>query len=92
MLVAKVVVTGWVAGGPLRSVREGDLWEDIARIQYPSLGEGAEGVSLGAVHMEGVQVRVQVECGREEVNDGEKDGERQNEEATRNGRSNAHHG
>ena len=65
----------------------------IARGQYSSLGEGAAGVSLGAVHMEeGVQVRVQVECGREEVNNGEKHGERQNEEATRNARSNAHHG
>ena len=42
----------------------------IAREQYSSSGEGAAGVSLGAVHMEeGVQVRVQVECGREEVND-----------------------
>ena len=41
---------------------------------------------------EEVQVRVQVECGREEVNNGEKHGERQKEEATRNGRSNAHHG
>ena len=65
----------------------------FARGQYSSLGESAAGVSLGAVVMEeGVQVRVQVECRREEVNDGEKHGERQNEEATRNGRSNAHHG
>ena len=65
----------------------------IDREQYSSLGEGAAGVSLGALHMEeGVQVRVQVEVGREEVNDGEKHGERQNEEATKNGRSNAHHG
>ena len=47
----------------------------IAREQYSSLGEGAASVSLGAVHMEeGVQVRAQVECGREEVNDGEKHG------------------
>ena len=46
----------------------------IARGQYSSLGAGAAGVSLGVVHMEGgAQVRVQVECGREEVNDGEKD-------------------
>ena len=46
-------------------------------------------IGLGAVHTgEGVQVRVQVECGREEVNDGE----RLNEETTKNGRSNAHHG
>ena len=65
----------------------------IGKGQYSSLGEGAAGVSLGSVHMEeGVQVRVQVECGSEEVHDGEKHGERQNEEATRNGRSNAHHG
>ena len=60
--------------------------------QDSSIGEGAAGVPLGAVHMEGgVQVSVQVACGREEVNDGEKHGERLNEEATRNGRSNAHH-
>ena len=37
-------------------------------------GEGAAGVSFGAVHMEGVQVRVQVECGRE-VEDGERNTE-----------------
>ena len=37
-------------------------------MQYSSSGEGAAVVSLGAVHIEeGVQVRVQVECGREEV-------------------------
>ena len=61
--------------------------------QYSSLCEGAASVSLGAVHMEeGVQVRVQAECGREEANDGEKHGERQNEEATKNGWSDAHHG
>ena len=65
----------------------------IARVQCSSSGEGAAGVSLGAVHMaEGVRVRVQVECGREEVNDGEKHGERQNEEASKKGLSNAHHG
>ena len=52
-----------------------------------------EGVPLGEVHMEeGVQVRVQVECGREEQGEGETHGEIQNEEATGNGRSNAHHG
>ena len=45
----------------------------IARVQYSSSGEGAAGLSLGAVHMEeGVQVRVQVEVGREEVGDREK--------------------
>ena len=43
------------------------------QVQYSSLGEGAAVVSLGAVDMEeGEQVRVQVECGREEVNNGEK--------------------
>ena len=47
-------------------------------MQYFSLGEGAAVVSLGAVDMEeGLQVRVQVECGREEVNNGEKAGEGQ---------------
>ena len=52
----------------------------IARVQYSSLGEGAASVSLGVVHMEeGLSVRVQVECGREEVGDREKHGERQNE-------------
>ena len=56
------------------------------------LGEVAAGLSLGAVHMEeGVQVRVQVEVGREEVDDGEKHGERQNED-TSNRQSTAHHG
>ena len=61
--------------------------------QYSSLCEGAAVLTLGVVDVEdGVQVRVKVECGREEVNDGEKHGERQNEEATRNRRSNAHHG
>ena len=63
----------------------------IARRQYSSLGEGEEVVSIGAVHMgDKVHVRVQVECGRDEVNDGEKYGERQNEEATKNRRSKAH--
>ena len=61
------------------------------REQYSSLGEGAAGVSLGAVHMEGVPVRVQVGCGREEVGDREKHGERQNED-TSNKQSTAHHG
>ena len=76
-VVAVVVVGGWF----------------FARVQYSSLGEGATSVSLGAVHMEeGVRVRVQADCGGEEVNDGEKHGERQNEKATKNRRSNAHHG
>ena len=61
----------------------------FARVQYSSLGEGAENVSLGAVHMEeGVQIRVQVECGGEEQGDSEKHRERQNE----NRQSTAHHG
>ena len=55
----------------------------IARVQDSSLCEGAAGVSLGAVHMEGrVQVRVQVEVGREEQGEGETHGESQNEEQT----------
>ena len=64
----------------------------FARVQYYSFGEVAAGVSLGAVHMkDGAQVRVQVECGREEAEDGEKHGERQNED-TGNRQSTAHHG
>ena len=64
----------------------------VARGQYSSLGERAAGVSLGAVQREeGVQVIVQVECGREEVDKGEKHGERQNED-TSNRQSTAHHG
>ena len=49
-----------------------NLWEGVNSVngQDSSLGEGAAAVSLGAVLMEeGVQVRVQVECGREEVED-----------------------
>ena len=40
----------------------------------------------------GVQVRVQVEVGREKQGEGETHGESQNEETTRNKRSTAHHG
>ena len=48
---------------------------------------------LGVVHMEeGVQVRVQVKVEREEQSEGETHGKGQNEEATRNKRSTAHHG
>ena len=66
--------------------------EDVAREQYSSLCEGAAGVSLGAVHMEeGVQVRVQVECGIEKAGDRKEHGERQNED-TSNRQSTAHHG
>ena len=50
------------------------------------------GYSLSFVHMEGVQVRVLVEVGREEVGDRETHGESQNEEATKNRLSIAHHG
>ena len=50
-------------------------------------------IALAFVHMEeGVQVRVHVEVGREEIGEGETHGESQNEEATRNKRSTAHHG
>ena len=53
----------------------------IARVQYSSLGESAAFVSLGAVDMEeGVRIRVQVECGREEVNNGEKQEKDKHEE------------
>ena len=45
----------------------------IAMGQYSSLCGGAAVLTLGVVDMEdGVRGRVQVECGREEVNDGEK--------------------
>ena len=64
-----------------------------ARKQDSSVGGGAGVICLGAVHMEeGVQVRVQVEVGREEAGEGETHGESQNEDATRNKRSTAHHG
>ena len=53
----------------------------IAKGQYSSFGEGAAGLSVGVVHMEErVQVREQIECGREEEDVGEKHGERQNED------------
>ena len=53
----------------------------IARVQHSSLGEGAAVVSLGAVVMEeGVLGRVQVVCGREEVNNGEKQEKDKHEE------------
>ena len=45
----------------------------IAMGQYSSLCEGAAVLTLGVVDIgDGVPGRVQVECGREEVNDGEK--------------------
>ena len=41
--------------------------------QYSSLCDGAAVLTLGVVDIgDGVPRRVQVECGREEVNDGEK--------------------
>ena len=56
-----------------------------AREQDSSVGGSAGVICLGVVHREeGVQVRVQVEVGREEQGDGETHGESQNKEATRN--------
>ena len=59
-----------------------------AREQGSSIGGGASNVCLGVVHMEEkVQVRVQVEVGREEQSEGEthgKESEARNREATRN--------
>ena len=52
------------------------------REQDSSVGEGAGVICLGAVHMEGVQDRVQVEMGREEQSEGETHGKSQNEEPT----------
>ena len=58
-----------------------------AREQDSSVGGGTRNNCLGVVHMEeGVQVRVQVEVGREEQSDGETHGKSQNEETTRNKR------
>ena len=60
--------------------------------QYSSLCEGAAVVSLDAVDIgEEVLVSVQVECGREEVNNREKQ-EKDKHEQTDNERSNTHHG
>ena len=64
-----------------------------ARGQDSSIGGDAVYDCRGVVHMEeGIQVRVQVEVGREEQGEGETHGESQNEETTRNKRSTAHHG
>ena len=58
-----------------------------AREQDSSVGGGTGNNCLGGVHMEeGVQVRVQVEVGREEQRDRETHGKGQSEEATRNKR------
>ena len=57
---------------------------------YSSLRECAAVLTLGGVDIEdGVPGRDQVECGREEVNDGEKHEGGQNEDQQR---SNTHHG
>ena len=58
----------------------------IATGRCSLFGEGAAVISLDAVHMEGVQVRMQIEVGREEVNDGENHGEGQNEDQQRSSR------
>ena len=63
-----------------------------AREQDSSVGGDAGNDCLSVVHMEGVQVRVQVEVGREEQGEGERHRESQNEETMRNKRSTAHHG
>ena len=56
-----------------------------AREQDSSVGGVAVVICLGVVHMEGgVQVRVQVEVGREEQGEGETHGEGQNEEQRSN--------
>ena len=56
-----------------------------AREQDSSVGGGTGNKSLGVVHMEeGVQVRVQVEVGREEQGEGETHRKGQNEEQRSN--------
>ena len=61
-------------------------------VQYSSLCGDTAVLSLGVIDIgDGVLVRVQVECGREEVNDGEKQ-EKDKHEETDNERSNTHHG
>ena len=53
----------------------------VTKRQYSVLGECAAVASLGAVDVEErVQVRVQAECGREEVNNGEKQEKDKHEE------------
>ena len=60
-----------------------------AREQDSSVG-GIAVICLGVVHMEdGVQVRVQIEVGREDQGDTRRESARRNEE---NKRSTAHHG
>ena len=58
--------------------------------QYSSLCEGAAVLTFGVVDMEaGVPGRVQVECGREEVNDGEKQEKDEQEETDKEQPTNA---
>ena len=60
--------------------------------QYSSLCESAAVLTLSVVDIgDGVPGRVQVECEREEVNDGEKQ-EKDKHEETDNERSSTHHG
>ena len=64
-----------------------------AREQDSSIGGGTGNNCFGLVHMEeGVQVRVQVEVGREEQGEGETNREGQSEEKRSNKQSTAHHG
>ena len=61
-------------------------------MQYSSLCVSAVVLTLGVVDIEdGVPGREQAECGREEVNNGEKL-EKDKHEETDNERSSAHHG
>ena len=60
--------------------------------QYSLLCESTAVLSLGVIDIgDGVPGRVQVECGREEVNEGEKQ-EKDKHEETNNERSSTHHG
>ena len=62
----------------------------IAMVQYSSLCEGAAVLTLGIVDIgDGVPGRVQVECGREEMNDGEKQEKDKQEETDKEQPTNA---
>ena len=64
-----------------------------AREQDSSVGGDAGYVCLGVVHMEEeVQVRVQVEVGREEQGEGETHGKETKRGTEKNKQSTAHHG
>ena len=66
---------------------------NCAREQDSLVGGDAGNDCLGVDHVEErVQVRVQVEVGREEQGERETHGKGQNEETTRNKRATAHHG